>query len=284
VDFFETPEIMELAEKHAADVMSLSDAASARVAKSYKRVRQDLRDRLDSLPRGTFTAQRMRSVLVQVDAALNAMGEGLLGDMDTEGQDAAELGVNHLIAEIEKWDSHFLGAVSPINIDLVESATNAKNLIINDATKSSVDTYSSQVRGRIAQGLSDGVISQSSTGEMMTAIGKTLLGEEWKLTRIVRTELMGIYSRGKLTGMSDLTADLPDLMKTVWNPMDNRTADDSKYVEKRVEQEDPKLIIPVDEYFSYKWRGQVRRYLAPPDRPNDRSILIPYRKSWEQGS
>ena len=67
---------------------------------------------------------------------------------------------------------------------------------------------------------------------------------------------------------------IPDLKKTLYHPMDKRTGEDSKWLNKN------NLIIPVDEPFKYTWNGQVREYMAPPDRPNDRSILIPYRESW----
>lgn len=281
MEFFERPKIVEVAESHAASAKKLSDEASARVIDSYRRVRQDLRDRLETIPSGTFTAQRARSTVVQIDAALKAMNTNLFDDMDSAAQESAELGIEHLIAEIEKWDDEFVGTVSELSIDVVESATNTKKLLINNY-KSSINSYSSALRGRLSQGIGDGVIAQSTTGEIMNTIGKTLLGDQWRLERIVRTEILGIYSRGKLNAMTDLTGDIPDLMKTVYNPMDSRTAKDSIYVEKLVEGEDPRMIIPVDDYFEYTWKKKKRKYLAPPDRPNDRSILIPYRKAWEK--
>jgi hypothetical protein len=279
MDFFEDPDIIDLAEEHAREVLDLSDSESTRILKAYKRVRQDLRDRLDALPSGTFTAQRMRSTLVQIDAALKAMGADMMDGMSSAGQSAAELGVGHLIDEIAKWDEHFLGAVTPLDIDIVKSATDTNKLLVNNY-QSSMSSYSSSIRGKLAQGISDGVIAQRSTGEILQDIGKTMLGEQWRLERIVRTEVMGIYSRGKLNAMSDAQDDVPGLMKTLYNPMDNRTAADSKYVEREVEAGDTNLIVPVDEYFKYKWKGAWREYMAPPDRPNDRSILIPYRKAW----
>lgn len=58
--------------------------------------------------------------------------------------------------------------------------------------------------------------------------------------------------------------------KTTYPVQDNRTAEDSWYYY------DTKQIKPVSEPFSYTWEGQQRVFMTPPDRPNDRNILIPY--------
>lgn len=109
----------------------------------------------------------------------------------------------------------------------------------------------------------------------MGDVGKFFLGEEWKLTRIVRTEMHGMYNYSKMNGMSELQEQrLPDLMKTLMHPLDKRTGKDSK----ALAQENP--IIPIDEPFKFKWNGKTRTFMAPPDRPNDRAILVPYRESW----
>jgi hypothetical protein len=112
---------------------------------------------------------------------------------------------------------------------------------------------------------------------MVAGIGRFFAGEEWKLFRIARTELHGVYNLGKMNGMKETrTAYLPDLMKALIHPMDSRTGADSKYLA----EIDP--IVPIDQPFRYRWQGQVRVFMAPPDRPNDRAILVPYRQAWEE--
>jgi len=67
---------------------------------------------------------------------------------------------------------------------------------------------------------------------------------------------------------------MPDLMKTLMHPIDKRTGDDSKLAARL------RLVVPIDEPFVYKWNGETREFMAPPDRPNDRAILVPYSTSW----
>lgn len=279
--FIEHPKIEELAEKHAKDVGKLTEDEQKRVLKAYKGVRQDLRDRLDYLSPKTFTAQRARSVMIQINEAIESMNDDMFDVMKGSAHKAAELGIKHLITEVNEWDDYFMGASSGIDIDLVVEATDVTKLLIENY-QASLNTYSESVRAKLARGISDGIISGVSSHEIVSRIGNEFLGEEWRLQRVVRTELMGVYSRGKIRGLQRAADDIPDLKKTVYNPMDSRTANDSKYVQKEVDAEDPHLIVDIDDYFEYKWRGKTRKYFAPPDRPNDRSILIPYRPGWDK--
>jgi hypothetical protein len=64
------------------------------------------------------------------------------------------------------------------------------------------------------------------------------------------------------------------LLKTLMHPMDQRTGDDSK----KLAQEHP--AIPISEEFVFTWKNATRRFMTPPDRPNDRAVMIPYRAEW----
>jgi hypothetical protein len=274
LDFFDSPDVAELAQNHAEEILGLEDSESKRVIKAYRRVRQDLRDRLDTLPAGSFSAQRTRAALVQIDGALVAMKEGVLTEMDSSAQDSAEMGLGHLTRELKKWDKKFLGAITPINLNVVKVATDTKKYLFNQYD-SSLDAYNSQLRGEFARQLMDAAIAGDPMSAVIQRISQIFLGEEWKIERLVRTELHNIYSMGKLNGMVDLAdGELPDLKKTLYHPMDKRTGKDTI----RLSRNNP--IVPVDEPFKENSTGKWKTYMAPPNRPNDRAILIPYRDSW----
>ena len=63
-DFLENNEVQDVAQSHLERIVQLETKEAERVIKAYRRIRQDLRDRLDTLPSGTFTAQRLRGVMV----------------------------------------------------------------------------------------------------------------------------------------------------------------------------------------------------------------------------
>jgi hypothetical protein len=58
--------------------------------------------------------------------------------------------------------------------------------------------------------------------------------------------------------------------KTNYMIDDSITGDDSRYFNSL------KQVRRLDEDFEYTWKGQVRRFPYPIDRPNDRQILIPF--------
>lgn len=58
--------------------------------------------------------------------------------------------------------------------------------------------------------------------------------------------------------------------KTTYPVKDRRTCPDSWYYY------DQRQVKPIDEPFNYTWDGNERVFMTPPDRPNDRNILIPY--------
>lgn len=272
-DFF-TQDVVDMAENHAEAVRGLETKEADRIMKLYKRVRQDLRDRLDTLPSGSFSAQHARSALLQVEQALAEMNRILTKEMGDSGTSAAELGVKHLIKEIKTWDREFIGAATPISLDAVRIATDTKNFLFNKY-EASISSYSESLRSRIANGIAQSAVEGVTADELIGRLGRTMLGEEWRLQRMVRTELQGVYSLGKLNGMLDLREnEMPDLMKTLYHPMDNRTGKDSKWLNSH------NPIVPVDEPFDESSTGKEVIYMYPPNRPNDRAIMIPYRKAW----
>lgn len=276
-DFFEQVDEIGIIESHIKRVLSLEEDKARTVLRAYRGIRQDLRDRLSIIRGDSFTAQQLRGTLAQVDSAISAMNDNLSGGMEDAAFSAAMRGVEDLTTELAKFNKKFLGAVVPINVDAVAIASEASALLIN-RMEASLASYGQDVRAQIAAGLTNAVIAGRPTAEVTQQVGNYFLGEEWKLTRIIRTELHGVYNTGKLQGMEKVQeSTLPDLQKTLMHPMDARTGADSKYAA------DLKLIVDIDEPFSYTWNGKIRTFMVPPDRPNDRAILVPFRASWGEG-
>lgn len=277
-EFFTDSEVEDIALDHIEAIQSLSEREAERVTKAYKRVRQELRDRLDALGSGTFTAQKTRGAMMQVDLALNKMAQDVNDEMDSSSLTASTMGIENLIKEIEKWNKKFTGAVLPINLNVVAVATDVSEMLFNKR-EASLRAYNESIRSQMANSIADATIAQSTMGELVTNIGRFFLGEEWKIQRIVRTELHNVYNKGKIRGMTDLwgngEGDIPDLKKTLFHPMDSRTGEDSK----RLNRNNP--IVLIDEPFVEYSTGKRLEYQSPPNRPNDRAILIPFREEWK---
>jgi len=275
LDFFEEIDAVGLAEDHALAVVSLEEEQAQKILKSYRRVASKLRIQLSQLPTDTFTAQRIRVVLMQLESAILTLQGDLTRDTISAAELMANQSISNLVTEVQSFAEYFKGTQQPINLSLVKEAVGVDNYLVNQF-QVSVDTYSASLRSKLSEGISDMVIARESSETFIDKLSNFFVGEEWRLRRIVRTELHGIYGRAKIDSMGVVRDEyMPELKKTLYHPMDSRTGADSVYAASK------NLIVDIDQPFKYKWKGKDREFMAPPDRPNDRSILIPYDPSWK---
>ena len=277
-DFFTDTTVTDLVQSNIEIVDGLEEQQQKKILKIFRKTRQELQDRLLTIPEGTFTEQQMRVTLVQVEAAIQAIVRDLKTGMVDSGEIMATAGITHLVKEIEKMSKYFEGSVTPINMRAILVATDPNTFLLNKY-QASLDAYGadlrSQITTNIVQSLAMRETQDRTVSRLVSDTNRFFLGEEWKLNRIVRTEMANVYNFSKMQGMGEVKDQtIPDLKKALMHPMDKRTGEDSK----ELARENP--VVDIDEPFRFKWKGQVRVFQFPPDRPNDRSILVPYREEW----
>lgn len=86
--------------------------------------------------------------------------------------------------------------------------------------------------------------------------------------RIARTETMGAYNRAGWEGIRSADADLGDMVKILSATFDSRTGWDSFQVHGQIRRPEE----------AFAWAGGL--YQHPPNRPNDREVVVPHRTSW----
>lgn len=278
MSFFTDPTVTDLVQGTIESVDGLEETQQKKLLKIFRKVRQELMDRLLTIPEGTFTEQQLNLTLVQVDAAIQAINRDLKTGMIDSSSILAEEGISSLVKEVETLSKHFEGSKIPLNVRAIAAATDPNAYLINKY-QASLDAYSadlrSQITSNIVQSMAMRDTQERTVSRLVSNVGRFFIGEEWKLNRIVRTELHNVYNFSKMQGMASVQdTTIPDLKKALMHPMDNRTGEDSK----ELAQDNP--IVDIDEPFRFKWKGQVRVFLFPPDRPNDRSILVPFREEW----
>jgi hypothetical protein len=274
MSFFSKVDALGIAEKHIQKVYNLEEKEANYLIRQYKGIRTDLRDRLESMPEDTFNTQRLKIVMHQVNAAINAQEKKMKQSIQDSGDIMALEGVDDLVKEINYFEEEFNATPQSIDVNSAAIASDANNLLISKYDES-ISAYSADQKERISKLLTQAVVEGMPYSEVVKKLGEYQLGEEWKIQRLARTELHNIYSQGKLMGMREVRdSDMPDLKKALMHPLDARTGADSKYLA------DLNPIMELDEPFSYKWKGSIRTFMTPPDRPNDRAILIPYREEW----
>jgi len=272
--FFDKVDKLGIAEDHIQRLQSLEEKEAKAVLKRYSEIRRDLRDRLDTLRSDSYGAQQLRGILIQVESAINQQSRILRDGITDSVEKVAVRGIEDLIREVETFSEEFDTPLIPLNVNALAVATDVRNLVAS-RYETSVDAYAADQKARISSYLTNALIEQKGLGEVVTGLAQYQIGEEWKVLRLARTELHNIYGLGKMKGMQT-TKDslLPDLMKALVHPMDARTGLDSVYLANL------NPVLPLDEPFEYRWGRKLRSFMTPPDRPNDRGILVPYRPAW----
>lgn len=282
--FIDDPVVQATVRTTIERVEKLEEKEATRLLRTFKQIRQDLRDRLDILSGDTFTAQNQRGVLIQVDAAIGAINQSLKSEMVESGERLAILGSEDTIREINRFNKEFTGAIIPLNINAALNATESRNFLVN-RYQASIDAYSMDLRGSITANLSSLSLQQVPFDTVIRKLGKFFIGEEWKLRRIARTELHNTYNLSKINAFDDAKETIPNLKKTLFHPIDARTGEDSKQL-KASDQ-----VVDIDKPFRFVFvrtlsdgttKREVREFMAPPDRPNDRAVLIPFREEWNK--
>lgn len=278
--FFDDPTVEEVVENNIQKVSELEEKQQRKLLRIFRRVRQELQDRLLTIPEGTFTEQQLNVTLVQVQAAIEAIKADLKDGMADSSEILSERGISDLIREIRSFQKKFEGSVQPLNLNAVLIASEAQNFLVNKH-EASIDAYSeslrSQITTNIVASLATRETSERTVARLRGDVGRFFLGEEWKLNRLVRTEMHNIYNFSKLKAMGQAKEDvIPDLRKSLMHPLDDRTGKDSK----QLARQNP--VVDIDEPFRFTFRGKERIFMFPPDRPNDRSILVPFREEWDR--
>ena len=276
--FFNDARVVSLLESNIAHIEKLSEKEQKKLLSVFKETRRELQDRLLVIPSGTFSEQQLNVVLIQVQAAIDAISQELKSQMIDSSKIISKAGISRLIKEIESFSSYFEHSIQPLSIDRVLIATEANNFLINKY-KASLDAYSQSLRSQITSNIVKSMAvkdnHERAVYRLVTNIGKFFIGEEWKIRRIVRTELSNIYNYSKMKTMSKLSESaIPKLKKSLYHPIDHRTGEDSKLLNAK------NPILDINKPFVFKYKGKTRTFQFPPDRPNDRSVLIPIKKSW----
>lgn len=274
--FFEDIDTLSILERNSDKLEGLQMNSARKLLKEYKRAREELKAQMLMTPSGTFTEARLNATLVQLEASIAQIERQVNPLLRSFFDVITESGIEDSAKEVNAMEKLFMGASRPIDIDAVMETTDPSNFLFNQF-ESSISTYNEQLRNGFQQSLTQALLQQKSWSQAVWDMEQVFGQTEYILARIVRTELHGIYSGAKFNGMLNIRDNyLPDMMKTLYHPMDSRTGEDSKKAASM------NLIVPLDEPFRYSFKGKERVFFLPPDRPNDRSILIPYRRSYEK--
>ena len=232
----------------------------------------------------TFSVTQMRVLLTQVREVLRPLQTGLKGVLTEHAKTVAEASATGAIEYLKSAEKKFTGINQPLGLDeasIVDDAVSGANAsvlrrIASDPTHRGrpgvIDRYGLGVIDDFESVLQQRFITRKPWAEVREEIVEQspfLRGKpaHWA-ERIVRTELANVENSANHAAIVSAGEQLDDMVKVLFCVDDSRTGADSLAVHGQIR----KTTEPFD-----TWFGQ---FMHPPDRPNDRAVVIPHRLSW----
>jgi len=263
-------------ERDSARLEGIELSQARKLMKMYQQARKEIINQLLLTPDNTFTEAKLETALRQIDQAMSVLHSRIRPDLVFGFETLFEQALEDSGREINAFEKEFNGITRAVPIDAIIASTNPDNFLFNQY-EASVQNYSARLRNNFQRVLGQSLVQNKTWSQAVNDLNTVFSAQEYQLARIARTELHNIYNVSKLKGFKGIQNQyLPDLKKALYHPMDSRTGEDS------IELAEDKPIVELDEPFTQLYNGRKYVFMTPPQRPNDRAILVPYRESYDK--
>lgn len=275
----------------------------ARLKRVYEDAIGDLERKLTRLPGrkgSTFTAHQYRLYLGQLRQGLavltKRMAEGL-GDISKDAQTEALRG---LITDVTRLERTFTGAEVVLPVEDVGRFRGViggvrESMLRSQAT--SAARYGAHLISKMEDQLGLSLATGEDLGSTIDRIMNTAGTEWWKAERVARTELIWSFNATHHSGLKETARELPDMMMRWSEHISDATgrALDDRVDGGRIEDSHAMhgQVAPVGGVFKFPstmpnggpiprtlHRFSGKSWAHPPNRPNDRAVLAPWRPHW----
>lgn len=258
-----------------SDLDRFGNQLGARATALAREAIVDLRRDLDRPHLGPWGIAQKVATMAQVRSAVEQLAARQAAVLTGAVRPVSETSQRRMVALLNVLDTRFAGAATPLRFDTLAWVTaNARQL-----SRSRLREYSAsfarygaaavtEIEGELAKLALTGQPWTKARPRVHAAIRDVVGDRQWMVDRILRTETSAIYNGTALAAM--IEEDTPDspMLKRLISTFDRATGADSRAVHGQVR--------PVREPFS----DGKRLYMAPPNRPHDREIVVPHRARW----
>lgn len=273
-----------LLEAQRAQLDRLTAQQSGRFIDALKRTRIALRDSLElaggANPAAPLTPSASSVLMAQVDTAIASL-QARLGETYGEMATAAyELAARHVEEQLRTFAAASGFTAPPLQI---EAAVALQDGLLLQHYQRSVATYGAELAQKAQAAIVEGTLRRQSWAAIERRIAgiSGIFAQDYyggnarderrqsRAERIVRTEILSAYNRAHLLDSAALEAQDPGFLKQLVAVLDSRTGEDSIFVDGQIRA----INKPFQD-------NQGRIYMHPPNRPNDREIVVLVRPEW----
>lgn len=263
-------------QNHIRRVVGLENTEAKVLLNQYRQAFQEIKNQLLITPDNTFTEAKLETISRQLEIGIRALESRIKNDMESSYNFISEQGLEDAVKEVNTLEKKYNGVNQLVPLDSIIASTSPNTYLFNNYT-SSIQSYNADLRAGMQNSLTQALIQRKTLSQAVSDLEVFTRSQEWKMFRIVRTELHNIYNVAKMDSFSSIKKQfVPDLKKSLVHPMDDRTAEDSIELAKK------NPIIDIDKPFVQNYNGKELTFMAPPNRPNDRAILVPVRASYDK--
>lgn len=293
-------EFREASRAHLDRLGGLIERGSVpRLRKLYERSIADLQSKLAASIRGgaaPFTVQQHQVLLAQARAGMARISAGLgttLGQQTAKVQEASALA---LIRDIKKIERKARGADVQLPIEQAAKfagVVDRRRTSLLRLNKASMAKYGTGVVSKMEQAMGQSLLTGETGYKAIDRITDVMDMEWWRAERIVRTETAWAYNATQMDATAEAARSMPDLMMR-WTEMvadvtltklDSRVGDDSCAMHGQLARPGSLFYMPDDYPANLTISPSLvgKAWTQPPNRPNDRAVLQPWRPGWGWG-
>jgi hypothetical protein len=272
-----------------------------RLKNVYEKASAEVLAKLERLGRGStsFTAHHLRMALAQLKAGQIYIGDQMLGELNAATREAQVESVHTLVRDYKKLEKHFSGHEPLLPI---EEASRFAGVIdksrgsLLKQHKTSINRYGEAVIEKAQEGMSLSLASGETLDGMIGRVHEVIGGQFWRAEMVARTESAYGANVAHSDGIKELAKEVPDLEQQ-WiefcgpdgHPLDDRVGVDSIALAGQVARVGELFTMPATAPFPDA-RGETKvspslvgqSWPFPPNRPNDRATIMPWKKAWGQ--
>lgn len=265
-------DLIDIQRRHVAQAQN---SLARRQRRIVERALNDFNRSLGKVAAGSWTEAEMLATRAMLGQAMREMVGKQTGDLDEALVEVMRMSSKGAAKYLATMDAKYLGVVRPMRFDSLEwfERTHPK---IGQARlrqyKKSFQRYGAGNVAKIEDALARRILVGESWDKARQEVWDTtreVVGDRrWMVDRIVRTEVAATYNGMTLQSLIEEDTDDEPMLKKLMATFDAVTGHDSA----RVHGQTRALDKPFND-------GRID-YMAPPNRPHDREIVVGWRKSW----
>lgn len=268
---------VQLVEAQQLALAKLQSRTTARQKRLIRTMLERFAGQLGSFRGGAWSEAHRTAVTRLLAEAVRQLGIEQKGAMRRDMRAVARVSQMFAATYLATLDRHYLGAVRPLRFDSLEWWEDTHKSIGKVRIRTyhrSFDRYglsvTRAVEDELAQRIAVGEPWHFARKKVWAATRGVVGDRQWMVDRILRTEASAAWNGTQLAALQE--EDDPDdrMLKKLVTHFDNVTGRDSVLLHGQTR--------PVDKPFFDSFHNIT--YMAPPNRPHDREVVVGWRKSY----